>query len=350
MINLVNNRFFKSGLGLLIGGVSLYLAVRGVSFSEFKAAIENTRLIYVGLALLSTVLIVLIRVIRWKQLLGAGGQEITYTNTLMALLAGQSLNLIYPARIGDLSRAYLLDETGQGRVYILGTVVLEKLFDAITYVLMFFLLLSLLPLPTWLSSSGYTFAALTLISVCVIVILAYRVEWILNILERLASQFPLLLKWKITSWLRSGLESLAILRSRRDLVKLSVLSIVIWVVPVLTNHVTLLALRIHLPLTASLLTMLVLQASVAIPSVPGRIGLFEYLCVLSLSLFGIAESPAFSYGVLLHVIALLPSTVIGLVFLWILGFYRNKDRFEAPGTPGEDNLRIQKPVDLDNAS
>jgi hypothetical protein len=57
----------------------------------------------------------------------------------------------------------------------------------------------------------------------------------------------------------------------------------------------------------------------SLPSVPGRIGIFEYLCVLALGVFNIPESTAFSYGILLHVVALLPQTVIGLVFLGIMG-------------------------------
>jgi glycosyltransferase 2 family protein len=348
--NLVGNRYLKSGLGLLIGGVSFYLAVRGVAFSEFKSAIENANLPFVGLALLSTAVIVVGRVFRWKLLLGSAGYGISHKKSLMALLAGQALNLIYPARVGDLSRAYLLDETGQGRVYILGTVVLEKLFDSITYVLIFFLLFSLLPLPTWLSSSGYTFAILTFISVIIIVILAYRVEWVLKSFQSLTARFPLLSKGRFVTWIQSGLQSLAILRNKRDLVKLLILSLVIWVIPIFTNHFTLLALQIQLPLTASILTMLVLQASVAIPSIPGRIGLFEYLCVLSLSLFGISESPAFTYGVLLHVIALLPSTILGLIFLWVLGFYRNKGMLKAMPVAEAGDLRIQNSADIDNAS
>jgi glycosyltransferase 2 family protein len=322
---IVSTRYFKPAIGLAIASLSLYLAVREVDFFEFKLVLENVVWVYIGLALISTFFIILARVVRWKLLLGIAGKDITHTKTFMALLAGQALNLIYPARIGDLSRAFFLGKTGQGRAYILGTVVLEKLFDAITYMLIFFLLFTLLPLPAWLSSSGYTFAILTLVSASVLFMIAYRVEWISGLFQRFSIRFPNLLAARISTWLSSSLDSLFILRNKRHLLKLSFWSMIIWVIPIFTNHLTLLALQIRLPLTASILTMLVLQASVAIPSVPGRIGLFEYLCVLSLSLFGVQESQAFAYGVLLHVLALLPSTVAGLIFLWVLGFNRGSE-------------------------
>jgi uncharacterized protein (TIRG00374 family) len=306
-------------LGLLITIISIYLALREVNFDEVKQAFQGADYRFVWWALLSTLGIIFARVIRWKVLMGSDGETVSLTRNLMSLLAGQALNLIYPARIGDISRAYFVDERGTRRVFMLGTVVLEKLFDSITYVLMFLVLVLLLPLPGWLRSSGYTFTLLTLISVGVVFLVAYRLEWFSVFLEKLAAHLPERFRGKVQGWLVSGLSSLTVLKSKSQLAKLAVLSIVIWVIPVFTNHLTLLALRINLPLIASLLTMIVLQASVAIPSVPGRIGLFQYLCVLSLSLFGVKESLAFTYGVLLHGIALLPSTLAGLIFLWILG-------------------------------
>jgi glycosyltransferase 2 family protein len=250
--------------------------------------------------------------------MGESGLGITPQRTLMALLAGQALNLLYPARIGDVSRAYLVDQSGTKRAFMLGTVVLEKLLDSLVYVLLFAILVLILPLPTWISSSGYTFAILTALSLGMVFLLAYRIEWFTGLLQRVISWLPAIIENRIQRWIFSGLKSLGILKSKRSLVQLFVLSMITWIIPIFTNHLTLLALEIHLPLTASLLTMILLQASVAIPSVPGRIGLFEYMCVLSLSVFGIAEGTAFTYGVLLHVIALLPSTLAGILFFWLL--------------------------------
>jgi len=325
--SIFTQKYLRVILGFLITSISIYLALREVNLDDVKRAFEGADFGFVWWALLSTLGIILARVIRWKVLMGADGGGIPLSRNLMSLLAGQALNLIYPARIGDISRAYFVDESGTRRVFMLGTVVLEKLFDSLTYVLMFFALVLLLPLPDWLRSSGYTFTLLTVISLGLVFIVAYRLDWFSAFLQNLAAHLPLRFREKVQRWLVSGLSSLMILRSKAQLAKLAVLSIVIWVIPVFTNHLTLLALQIKLPLIASLLTMIVLQASVAIPSVPGRIGLFQYLCVLSLSLFGVNESLAFSYGILLHGIALLPSTLAGLIFLWLLGWQGQKARY-----------------------
>jgi uncharacterized membrane protein YbhN (UPF0104 family) len=72
-------------------------------------------------------------------------------------------------------------------------------------------------------------------------------------------------------------------------------------------------------LTASLLILIALQAGISIPSVPGRIGIFEYICVLALAVFGVGQSTAFGYGVVLHGLVLLTPILAGLVSLSILG-------------------------------
>ena len=340
----LNQKFWRVALGLLVTVISLYLALREVTWVEVQSAFAQADFAYVGWALISTLGIVLARVLRWKVLMAEGGADVPLSRNLMALLAGQALNLIYPARIGDLSRAYLVDEEGSRRVFMFGTVVLEKLFDALTYVLMFFVLVLLLPLPAWLSSSGYTFTVLTLASLGLVFLVAYRLEWFSARLEWLFGRLPPRFSNRFQTWLSSGLTSLVVLKSRVGLLKLAVLSILVWVIPVFTNHLTLLALQIRLPLSVSLLTMIVLQASVAIPSVPGRIGLFQYLCILSLSLFGVAESLAFTYGVLLHGIALLPSTLAGLIFLWVLGLQGKRPvrQVLSPGELVEESDRAEE--------
>jgi uncharacterized protein (TIRG00374 family) len=129
---------------------------------------------------------------------------------------------------------------------------------------------------------------------------------------------------RVLEWIRSGLASLVVLKQMRELAKLGIWSVVIWATAILTNHLTLLALNIRLPIAASILVLVVLQVSLSLPSIPGRIGVFEYLCVLSLAVFGIKQANAFTYGILLHMVALLPSTLLGLVFLSIFGLQQKQ--------------------------
>jgi glycosyltransferase 2 family protein len=87
-------------------------------------------------------------------------------------------------------------------------------------------------------------------------------------------------------------------------------------VSALTNWLVWKAMGQAWPLPAALLLLVVLQAGVAVPSSPGRIGVFQYLTILTLSLFAVAKAVALSYSVLLHLTTYAPMLGLGAYYLW----------------------------------
>jgi hypothetical protein len=94
----------------------------------------------------------------------------------------------------------------------------------------------------------------------------------------------------------------------------------IWAMTVLLNQLLLWSLGIEVPLVAPLLLLVVLQVGVRVPSSPGSIGVFHYLSVLTLALFGVDKDLAFAYGVLLHLVTYLPPSLLGVVYLAKSGY------------------------------
>lgn len=318
-LKLVTSRIFRLGLGVGVSALTLYLALRNVSFQEVRGALSQADFGYVGLALVSVGANTLGKVVRWKVLLGPAGRKISLFKTLSAILIGQMLNTLYPARIGDLSRAITIGGIGPGRTFTLGTVVVEKFIDTLSYGILFVSLLFLIPLPSWVTDSGYTFVGVTLLITISVVIVTIQRDRFTRILDKIIVRFPEQAGKFITSRVHSGMSSLDVLQNRADLFKLALWTALIWGTAVLNNHLVLLALGISLPLTASLLILIALQAGISISSVPGTIGIFEYLCVLALAVFGIESTLAFSYGIVLHSIVMLPTTLLGLLFFGFEG-------------------------------
>lgn len=313
--NVLRSKAFRLSVGLVVGVISLYLALRNVSFQDVRDALLGADLEYVGWALASVAVTNLAKAARWKVLMGAPGKEVSLADSLKVVLVGQALNTVYPARIGDVTRAYIVGGMGPGRVFVFGTVVIEKLLDMISYSLLTLVLLLLIPLPSWFARSAYAVAGITLLGLVCTVFIIYRMDWIARVSIALLGRMPGRFKESALGWLDASLASLAILKQRSNVIRIAFWSVVVWVTAFLTNHFALLALQMALPLTAAILILIVLQLSISLPSIPGRIGVFEYLCVLSLAVFGIAQAPAFSYGILLHVVSLLPTTTLGLLFL-----------------------------------
>lgn len=308
-------RLWQVVLGVLVSTLTLYLAVRHVDLAQVWQALRAARPGWIGLALLSVALSILAKAYRWKLLLPG----VPFGRLLLALLAGAMLNYYLPARLGDFSRAYAAGEPGEGRARALGSVALEKVFDLVAYALLFVLLLLLRPLPEWASRSGLTALLAALVGVAGTILVAYQRGYFLKLVERWLSKLPLSWQRLLGSRLQAALASLDALQGTRQLVGLSIWSALIWLAALATNQLVLQALGLRLPWTASVLVLVVLQVGITLPSVPGRIGIFEYLCILSLAVFGVAQAPALTYGILLHAVVLVPTTLAGLVAIWLLG-------------------------------
>jgi len=325
---LFSSKWLRISLGVIISLGALYLALRGVDLDFVWQSIQNAHWGFVLLALGSVALNTLAKTLRWKVLVGPSGQNISSTTYLMVLLAGQMLNTIFPARLGDLARAYVLGGMGPGRTYVLGTVVLEKMLDSIAYILLFGSIIVLIPLPNWVGGSILAFILVPLTIIGGILILVFWPtpfnRWLSALLDRLPERWQAWLAPRI----ESGLTSLEIIRRRDDLVRLILWTALIWGLAIITNTFTLLALDIHLPLMASVLVLFGLQAGISLPAIPGTIGLFEYICVLALSVFGVDQAVALSFGLLLHAIVLIPTILAGMASFWLLGLSGQRDKFK----------------------
>ena len=68
-------------------------------------------------------------------------------------------------------------------------------------------------------------------------------------------------------------------------------------------------------LTAFLL-LAVLQVGGLVPSSPGKVGVFQLLCILTLALFSVDKSTGLTYGILLYLVAYGPPVILGVLSLW----------------------------------
>ena len=143
-------------LGLTLGGLLLYLALRDVPLAAAWALLKQAVPGWVLLALGGVALNNLLKVWRWQVLLSERRLHVPFGLGLRAILVGQMFNYILPARTGDLSRAYLVGIEGTGTAYALGTIALEKLLDTLFYGLLFLSTVLFFPLPDWMNRSGWT--------------------------------------------------------------------------------------------------------------------------------------------------------------------------------------------------
>jgi uncharacterized membrane protein YbhN (UPF0104 family) len=77
------------------------------------------------------------------------------------------------------------------------------------------------------------------------------------------------------------------------------------------------AFQLPLSVFVALFLLVVLMSGVAVPPLPGNLGVFPYLSQLVLSLFGVSRETALVYGIVLQVVAYLPLIILGTgCLLW----------------------------------
>jgi hypothetical protein len=313
---------FRWGLGAALSLFSGWWALQSLPWpilTDAEATGERIRQAvgalewgWLCLALFSMSLNNLFKVVRWKAILGEAGRAIPLRQYLAGFLVGQALNILYPARLGELARAQWIGAIGPGRVYTLGSLFLEKFADTVCYASLFLVLMAAMPFPTWLRDSSVGVFALTAAFAGLVVLFFTRGPWLLQALSKRA---PRALGARLETAAQSGLSSLEVLRDRRRITEILGWSVMIWITAILNNALALAAFRLSLPLSAPILVLIVLQAGITLPGLPGKVGLFQAACIFSLAVFHVPETTALGYSLVLQAIVMLPISLAGIFLM-----------------------------------
>ena len=312
-------------LGVVFSLGFLWLALRDVDLRETANALRRVNMPILSAAVASYVFSAAARAIRW-QLLLAVRKAPSFGRAFSVMSIGTMVNSFLPARLGDFTRAYLMGEAeSDSKVYVLGTIAVEKVADLLFLLLSLMVLLSHtcpggrcqgMELPEWLAGSARGLALVLAILVPCFILLAWQKDFFLRMMERTSRFVPAAWQEWLMQQTRYGLTSLDVMRRPRLLIGLLGWSLIVWILGAFTNYLVFLALELALPFWASLLLLVVLQVGTAVPSSPGRIGVFQYLAILTLSIFAVNKDLALGYSIILYLVVYVPILLIGGYYLW----------------------------------
>jgi uncharacterized protein (TIRG00374 family) len=306
----------KWWLGTLLSVICLVLALRGVALADVLAALTRTNYGLVAVAVVTVVLTGMAKTARWRLLFYPSQDQMRFERLFGAVMIGQMVNLAIPARLGELARAYTVGATeGVSKSLALGTIVVEKLFDMLMALLCLILLFLLIYLPSWVWEPGLSLAIGTGAVLVVALTMMYQRARILRMVAALLRLLPSLAGRQLYLQIESALEGFEALRHVRANLGTWGWSFTIWITAAATNYVVFVAMGIALPLVAALFLLVVLQVGAAVPSSPGKVGVFQYLCVLALSLFSVEKSVALGCSLVLYLVVFLPPLLLGAFFL-----------------------------------
>ena len=124
-------------LALSVTVFFVWLSLRDVRFGEVRAAIAGARWgVLLAVSIPAYLLLIWVRALRWRHLTDPI-QPIPTGALVRAVSVGFMANNVFPLRMGEVVRAwYLGRETGASVAAIFGTVILERVIDVTTVIVM----------------------------------------------------------------------------------------------------------------------------------------------------------------------------------------------------------------------
>lgn len=335
--------FLKTLLTILVSAFFLTLAVWNFDAGEFVSAIRRMNPLYFLPAFGCYLISLLFRTLRWKIMLGTV-KSIGLRPLFSYIVIGYMANNLLPARLGEIVRAYVTGKRERmSRSSAFASVVLERLFDGITIVVILLLLMFIADVDRgWLRYMAWVSSSLFFGGLCFLFVLVYKRDAALSLAAAAARYLPKRIGSKVLHILSRFVDGLKLLHSPCDFAVSLLLSFPVWMAEVAVYIIYLKAFGIEVPYKAALLALVVVNLSSLIPSSPAYIGVFQYACRISLAVFGVAGSVALAWSITLHATQVIPVTLLGLFFLSKFGLSIGEIRrvelageVEGDGAPGE---------------
>jgi uncharacterized protein (TIRG00374 family) len=310
-------------LGVLISIACLYLALRGLKLGDFWQAVKTANYLWILPGIAVYFIGVWVRAWRWHYLLGPIKRIPTRTMFPVTCI-GYMGNNIYPARAGEVLRAVILKRKEDVPISAsLATIIVERIFDGV--VMLAFVFVNLPELAKLTGSSGFVgnIQELALIGTGVFLgallvfllaamfpqVTAKVGQWLI---ERV---FPARTREKTSGIMHKFLDGLAALRSPVNVLMVFFTSVLIWLFETGKYWFVMHAFDFQVSFFALMLMNGIVNLATTIPSAPGYIGTFDAPGIAVLTAYGVEQSIAAGYTLVLHVALWLPITLVGAYFM-----------------------------------
>ena len=275
-------------------------------------------------ALASIMLTYVLRAWRWQSLLAPIGPT-HYGVALRTTIIGFAASAVLPARAGEILRPYLLAKReGMSATAVFATIILERLLDLATVLLLFAFFVFTVP-PGVLATDGAQWsdvkfwgavsAAASVFGLFVLFALAGHPERLGRAALRVERVLPEALARKVANLVETFAQGLAVMRRPGRLIAALAQSVPLWLSIAAGIWLTSQAFHITFPFVASFLVTTLLVVGVAVPT-PGAIGGFHAAYHIAVTVFFAApDDRAKSAAIVLHAISFLPVTLVGVALM-----------------------------------
>jgi uncharacterized protein (TIRG00374 family) len=309
------SRLILSTATVIVTVAFSYFALSNINFSLAWRALRTSNYWWLLASLAAFALGNVARAMRWRSLFAAGRRP-PFTAVLDAMLIGYLYNSIMPARAGEAARIVVLTRRSRTPpVEIVGTVVLERLYDVLAILVVFFAAEPWLPHVSWFRGAAVAAIVLAVLIAGAAIVLAVYGDRPLRVLLRPLRRFSMFSGDKLDRTIDELIYGLSGLRHPLLALEAFALTLIAWMLTALCAYFVSLAFHLQLPFASGVLIAVAIGAGMILPAAPAAVGVFEGAVLIALEAYGVSHSAALPYAVVLHLVNFVPFVLVGALIL-----------------------------------
>lgn len=263
--------------------------------------------------------------IRWKFLLYPLGR-LSWLRTTQAVYAGQFANGMFPMRIGELVRVYLVSRwLAADFVAVIPSISMEFLFDCLWLAIAIGTAAFLVPLPPALLDAVFVLVIFVVAAAGLFAFVVFR-ERKTPHRHHAAASFIEKLWNKANQLFHRLLDGLHGIGFSGAFFGALLVSLLLLITQTLAFWMVMAACGLHLTFWAGAVVFLIVHLGTMLPNAPSNVGTYQFFTVLGLSLFGVDKTTAAGFSVVVFVLLTAPLLLAGFFALHQTGLTQRKIR------------------------
>jgi len=321
---------WKTALGIALSAGLLVWTLRGESPSDIWAVISRSNIPLLIVAALVATAVFPLRALRWRVILEPVAPNLPVGQLWRATAVGMMVNNIYPARLGEIARAYALTrETNRvSLTSAVASLAVDRVFDALTLMLLLVSAMLAPEFPRGITVGGQPvqraaalFAAGAIILFVALYVIVVFPQYLARLYAAVVGRVAPRLVERGSAIIHAFSEGLGVLRSPRRFAAVFFWALVHWLVNALAFWIGFKAVGIEVPFSAANFLQGIIAIGVALPSSPGFFGVFEAAAKVGLEVYSVTGGLAVSWAIGYHILSFIPITLIGLYYFARLGLH-----------------------------
>ncbi|MEW6455427.1 MAG: lysylphosphatidylglycerol synthase transmembrane domain-containing protein [Acidobacteriota bacterium] len=329
--------FIKIFLTLLITLLLLFFFFKNTDLKEVHYHLKKISSISILSFILFVFLSFVIRAFRWKYMLINQKENIKFSNLLSAIIIGFAISYSIPGRVGEVVRPVLIGyKENINKSFAFGTVVVERLFDIISAIFLYgtFLFWSLFANDSLykdkevfkIIKKGSIFAFSLVFSLIFLLFIFHKNKTFLrSLIFFFMKPFTPKIKQNVLNIGENFLNGInCFFYNKKNLFFIIFYSIFLWTFISFSYWFFLYFTGIKIPFFYSFPYILILIVGASVPT-PGMVGGFHAASKIGLvSLFSLDENQAIGITLILHIIVVVTTIFLGILFSWKEGLSISK--------------------------